>query len=250
MNQLYVGFAKEISLPKGGFLLIDDELWNIPRSRVFDPLEHSFNPIKNINYRSACDFVEIIDALFSRGENTLTKDTGLDFLHDALEAAPKTLEGLIAPPDKKSSTGHVWAYSKIRRVLRSHVLFRVLCNPTNFSFNPNSKIQARINRAELGDFDALVLGLLLMSFYEGQLVIPDLGFYGRELHTGLVRQGRLIAGVQHLSELPTKLRGAALLIEEKIPQGTNYEDAKVLAHYARLVDGTNEFHDYVQQCMG
>jgi hypothetical protein len=47
MNQLYVGFAKEISLPKGGFLLIDDELWNIPRSRVFDPLEHSFNPIKN-----------------------------------------------------------------------------------------------------------------------------------------------------------------------------------------------------------
>jgi hypothetical protein len=191
MNQLYVGFAKEISLPKGGFLLIDDELWNIPRSRVFDPLEHSFNPIKNNNYRSACDFVEIIDALFSRGENTLTKDTGLDFIHDALEAAPKTLETLIEQPDRKGSTGHVWAYSKIRRILRSHVLFRVLCNPTNFSFNPNAKIQARINRAELGDFDALAIGLFLMSHYRGQLVIPDLGFYGREAH--ISREFRTIA---------------------------------------------------------
>jgi hypothetical protein len=146
---------------------------------------------KNINYRSACDFVEIIDALFSRGENTLTKDTGLDFIHDALEAAPKTLETLIEQPDRKGSTGHVWAYSKIRRILRSHVLFRVLCNPTNFSFNPNAKIQARINRAELGDFDALAIGLFLMSHYRGQLVIPDLGFYGREAH--ISREFRTIA---------------------------------------------------------
>jgi hypothetical protein len=32
MNKLYVGFKKSIDLPKGGFLFIDDEARNIPRS--------------------------------------------------------------------------------------------------------------------------------------------------------------------------------------------------------------------------
>jgi hypothetical protein len=54
---------------------------------------------------------------------------------------------------------------------------------------------ARINRAELGDFDALVLGLLLMGHFKGQLVVPDLGFYGRDAHVSLVREERLIGGV-------------------------------------------------------
>jgi len=30
MNKIYVGFSKNIELPKGGFLLIDDELRDIP----------------------------------------------------------------------------------------------------------------------------------------------------------------------------------------------------------------------------
>ena len=81
-------------------------------------------------------------------------------------------------------------------VLISPVLRRVLCHPTNFSFNPRSTILARINRAELGDFDALVLGLLLISLFEGQVVVPDFGFYGREHHIALIRQNRLSAGVK------------------------------------------------------
>jgi hypothetical protein len=55
-------------------------------------------------------------------------------------------------------------------LLVSPVLRRVLCNPTNFSFNPNSVIPARIDRVE--DFNALVLGLLLMSHAKGQVVAP------------------------------------------------------------------------------
>src|SRR5207237_837427 len=68
-------------------------------------------------------------------------------------------------------------------------------DPVKHRFNPKSMIVARINRAELGDFDALVLGLFLMSHFKGQLVVPDLGFYGRDAHVSLVRQNRLIAGV-------------------------------------------------------
>jgi hypothetical protein len=33
MNRLYVGFAKEMELPERGFLIIDDEVRNIPRNR-------------------------------------------------------------------------------------------------------------------------------------------------------------------------------------------------------------------------
>jgi hypothetical protein len=34
MNKLFVGFTKEIALPRAG-LLIDDEVREIPRSRIF-----------------------------------------------------------------------------------------------------------------------------------------------------------------------------------------------------------------------
>jgi hypothetical protein len=44
------------------------------------------------------------------------------------------------------------------------------------------KIFARLNRAKLGDFDDLVLGLFLMAQYQGQLVVPDGGFYLRDSH--------------------------------------------------------------------
>jgi hypothetical protein len=80
---------------------------------------------------------------------------------------------------------------------------KVLCGRPNFSFS-EGKIVARVNRAELGDFDALVLGLLLVNQAQGQLVIPDLGFYGRDFHSRLIREKRLIAGVSYLDELPER----------------------------------------------
>lgn len=248
MNQLYIGLKNDIELPRGNFLLIHDEVPDVPRSRIFDPLRHSFNPLEKINYRKACDFVDIIDALFPRGDSTLTKDTGLDHIADALEAAPKTLEALIEKPDKKSTTGHVWAYSKIKRILRSHVLFRVLCDQTTFKFKTR-KIFARINRAELGDFDALVLGLFLMSHYKGQIVLPDGGFYLRELHISLIRENRLIAGVNYLNELSPKLRSAVLLMEDKVASGATYDDAITFAQFAGLTPKTNEHTDFIKDAM-
>ena len=37
---------------------------------------------------------------------------------------------------------------------------------------------ASLNRAEFGEFDALVRGPFLMSHFKGRVVVPDLGFYG------------------------------------------------------------------------
>jgi hypothetical protein len=43
-----------------------------------------------------------------------------------------------------------------------------------------STILARLNRAELGNFDADL---------KGQVVVPDFGFYGREGHVSLMSTG-------------------------------------------------------------
>jgi len=145
--------------------------------------------------------------------------------------------------------GPLEALATVDDILVSPVLRSVLCNPTNFSFNPNSKILARINRAELGDVDALVLGLLLMAHFKGQIVVPDFGFYGRDLHQANIREGRLIAGVNFLGELPPKLRQAALLIDGKVPSGTTLEDAETIAQYEGLVPGMIGFTDFTQEAM-
>jgi hypothetical protein len=134
-------------------------------------------------------------------------------------------------------------------LLQSPVLKSVLCKPTNFSFAPNSLILARIDRAELGDFDALILGLFLISHFRGQIIVPDFGFYGRENHVSLIREERLIAGVNFLSELPPKLRNSVLLMDDKIASGTTFDDAQVLADFARIPRGTNAFNSFVDEAM-
>ena len=49
----------------------------------------------------------------------------------------------------------------------SRLSLRACCTDDDFAFTgKNRKVFARINRAELGDFDALVLGLFLMAHYK------------------------------------------------------------------------------------
>ena len=229
MNVLHVGFTKSVDLPKGGYLLIDDEVRDIPKSRVFDPMQHSFNPLKGIDYKRARELAELFYTINPQGENTLTVRNGKRALLKALMQADRL--------DKAKGDEEV--SGMLDDILLSPVLRRVLCNPTNFSFKETSIIQARINRVELGDFDALVLGLLLMSHFKGQLVVPDLGFYGRDIHSRLIREERLVAGVNSLSEMPEKLKKTALLIDEKIPNGATVEDAEELAKYVRPALGRN-----------
>jgi hypothetical protein len=242
-NKLYVGFNKEIELPKrGGFLLIDDEVRDIPRSRVFDPLKHSLNPLKDISYKRAREIAEIIYTVYPQGENTLTVRNGKRVLLAEL------LSGWKAKRlDKIQGDEEVGA--TIRDLLMSPILKKVLCNPTNFSFNPRSVIQARINRAELGDFDALVLGLILMAYYKGQVVLVDGGFYLRELHVSLIRERRLTVGCNFLSELPPKIRQNVLLFDQKVASRARLEDAELLAEYSGLVKGTNAFNDFVGEAI-
>ena len=66
MNVLHVGFTKSIDLPKGGYLLIDARVRNIPRSGVLDPMKHSFNPLKGIDYKHARELAELFYTIVPR----------------------------------------------------------------------------------------------------------------------------------------------------------------------------------------
>ena len=236
MNRLHIGFTKQLELPKSKFLFIDDEVPNIPHARVFDPKKHSLNPLKDITYKSARDLADVLYTVSPQGENTLTVRNG----RRALLSALLTTTRLDKIEGDEEVTG------MIEDLLVSPVLTSVLCNPTNFSFNKNSIILARINRAELGDFDALVLGHILINHYRGQVVVKDFGFYGRDAHTQLIREERLIAGVNFLDELPPKLRRSVLLIKDKVAEGALPHDADTLAIYAGLKRGVNNYEAFVE----
>jgi hypothetical protein len=250
MLKLYVGLSKEVALPKGGFLFIDDEVPDIPRARVFDPLQHSFNPSKGISYKKAREIADTLYTIAPQGENTLTVRNGKRALLKAMLDGDRLDKVEPSARTKAEEATAEEVRGMIADLLASPVLEAVLCQPTNFSFNTNSMILARLNRAELGDFDCLVLGLLLISHFQGQIIVPDLGFYGRDAHVSLIREGRLIAGVNFLGELPTKLRNSALLIKDKVASGARPEDAEVLASYERLVPATNAYNEFVQQAVG
>jgi hypothetical protein len=225
MNQLFVGLTKQVDPPTRG-LFIHDEVPDISRARIFDPTKHSFNPLKDIDYRKARALADVLYTAYPQGDNTLTVRNGKRALLKALLSANR-LDRIEGDPEVEGM---------IDDLLQSPVLKRVLCNPTNFSFSPNSLILARLNRAELGDFDALILGLFLIGHFKGQLVIPDGGFYLRDTHLSLIREERLIAGVNFLSEFTPKLRNSVLLIDDKIADGALYDDAVELAKPERVND--------------
>ncbi len=150
-------------------LLIDDEARQIPRAKIFDPLKHSYNPLAHLGYKEAREIAEVLYTVFSpQGENTLTVRNGKRALLRALLGANRL--------DKVRGDEEVTAM--IDDILMSPVLKRVFCGKPNFTFSPRSMIVARINRAELGDFDALVLGLLLMASYKGQIIVPAARCFG------------------------------------------------------------------------
>lgn len=212
------------------------------RPKVFDPVKHSFNPLKGIDYKKARELADVLYTVNPQGENTLTVRNGKRRLLQALLNSER-LDQIDYKKDDDELRG------MIEDLLTSLLLRQVLCNATNFPFKRGSVVLARLNRAELGDFDALVLGLFLMAHFKGQIVVPDFGFYGREAHVSLIREGRLIAGVNTLGELPPALRRSLLLVKDKVASGTTLEDAETLAAYGRLAKGTNGFNEFVEGAM-
>jgi hypothetical protein len=246
MNVLLVGARKTPLLPyipNDSFLLIDDgpladEVLKSSRTvRLFDVSTDSFNPLADMTYRKAREFVNVLDAVFPEGENTLTTKRARFQILKALLDNPTYLGGLIK--DTKETED---AYQRIETLLLSPVLDRVLNKPSNFSVQ--GTVVARLDRAKLGDFDAFVLGNLLISQFQGAIAIPDFGFYACPFHTSLFRQRRIIAGVNALDEVP-RFKHHLLQADVRIGSKATYDDAAVLAQYEGLVKDTGKFGDFV-----
>jgi hypothetical protein len=243
------------------YLLIDDgpviDALTPPKRRKVTHLDftkHSFNPLDRMDYHKARQFIAILDTVFPEGASTLTKKNANFILLNALLARSwnktrtRYLDSLIAPPDKED-TGAVDAYQKIQTLLLSPVLLRFLCSPTDrFSFR--GILVARLDRAAMGDFDTFVLGNLLIGNYPGTVVIPDFGFYAMTSHIQLMRQKRLMPGVNFLDEVPPVVKRNLLLMDTKVACHTTFEDAECLAGYAGLIRGTNRYNDFIEDCVG
>ncbi len=258
MNHLLLGAADKthrlLEITKPRFLLIDDGpiadafLDRFAKARLFDPLIHSFNPLSGMDYRRARDFADILYAASPGGKDTLTVRNGRRSLVRLLLAGPSRLSDMPKPGEVKDDAEKE-ALGMVEELLMSPALSRVLCNGgTRFRFGEGTTV-AKIDRAALGDFDAFILGALLMGQHKGQVVLPDGGFYARDLHTGLIRQDRLTIACNGLSELPQKVRQAALLFEHKTAHHALFEDAELLARYAGLMHGTNAFGEFVRQAV-
>lgn len=236
MNHLVIGTADKtarfLELARPPFLLIDDGpiadafLTKFPKARSFAVARHSFNPLRGIDYKRARDFAAALYTANPEGANTLTVRNGKRALLKLLLGGTTRLDKLPSPGD---DPGLIEAVATVEDLLLSPVLRQVLCRPTNFSFK--GAVVVKLDRASLGDFDCFVLASLLIGQSEGHVIVPDFGFYGRDFYVQLVRQERLIAGLDLLSSLPAPLQQTALSIKDKTVYRTTREDAERLSFY-------------------
>lgn len=103
---------------------------------------------------------------------------------------------------------------------------------TTFS-NKTNVIIANLDRAKLGDTTARLLGGLLITRSTGHVVVNDYGFFSAPLP---LPQDRFTVAMNFLDELPQKLRGDVLGIEQKFVFKTHKKDADELSFYVGLLN--------------
>ena len=141
--------------------------------------KHSLNPLDGIEHTDEGMlkgrlFLEVINAAFPAGANTLTKQDANDILlHALVESKSRTLSKLIPEPNPKER-GAVDAYRTIQTVLFYPVLKRVLDRETNVSLD--GIVIVRLDRALMGDRVCFILGNFLIAAYPGHVVVPDFPF--------------------------------------------------------------------------
>jgi len=213
---------------------------------VFDPAEHSFNPISDMYDTKADAFLEVLDAAFPQGQTTLTSRYSNHLIFKALLANKPRLEALIQPPKDNKDIYQKDAYEKIERLLLYRVLERVLNRGTRLSFT--GTIVMRLDPSLLGDRVCFVLANMAINQYPGQVVITDFGRYAIPAHRQLITQGRLLAGVNFFDELTDEMKNALLAgttKETRIPSLCNPDDAAELAVHAGHPRGSEGHTTYI-----
>lgn len=250
MNALIVGANKSdfSSLLPERFLLIDDgeisDALTFPsefRVERLDLSKHHYNPLKGIDYRRARQLSETIYAAAPQGENTLTVRNGKRALTRLLLDCSSNPSARLDKLHRNARDPFITeANATVDDLLLSPVVRQfVATKATNFHLD--GIVLAKLDRRVLSDIDAFFIGNLLISAYQGQIVVPDFGFYACLFHVSLIRQDRLIAGVNFLDEAPA-MRNVLLGIKDKRGAACTAEDAETLASYcSKFARGTEGF---------
>jgi hypothetical protein len=119
-----------------------------------------------MTYQKARKFSDVVFG--EAGKDTLTVRNGKRALTRLLLDAKRLdkIKGSNSDDDKE-------AMAVLGDLRMSPVLRSVLCKSTTRWLRSRSSIVARINRAELDDHDARIVGTLLISQFKGQLARSD-----------------------------------------------------------------------------
>jgi hypothetical protein len=253
MNFLSIGLNKLQLLEHlpDEFLILDDgEVSDhiTGQAKRFNIAKHRLSPLKDMDEVKAETFIAALNAANPGGDSTLTQRYSNHILFKRLIKKPARLDALLSPSKDPYERD---AFEKIERILLSDVLEPVLNTTLSYSFGKRNIV--RLDRAELGDKNCLILGNLIIAQYSGTVIIPDFGFYAIAPHMALIRQSRLIAGISSFDEVPD-FRSQLLLFANKKPSQCTPDDAKILAKYAGLypdpLRADCEYNRFIEQAIG
>lgn len=241
MNELTVGSGFDLKPIGHGCLFITDsipeELYR--RAKIFDPKKDRFNPLKGITDESAWSLSEALYTISDGGKDTLTVRKGRLELAKALRASKNFLAVRSDNEEVQGMLEQILFFKTVKDMVSGD----------EFSLAKNTVVIAHLDRKALGSRVCLIVGLLLLNAYKGQVVVKDFDFYGRDAHIDLIEQGRLMAHVRTLANVPTRLRENLLLIKKKSAINANYKDAKMLAESSGLSEGTEGFSTFIKFAM-
>ncbi|KJC49088.1 hypothetical protein UP09_07590 [Bradyrhizobium sp. LTSP885] len=123
--------------------------------------------------------------------------------------------------------------NKLGTLLMSPMIRNIVGQPRTTFSNKTNVIIADLDRSKLGDITARLLGGLLITRSTGHVVINDYGFFCAPLP---LPQDRFTVAVNFLDELPQKLRGDVLGIDQKYVFKTHKKDADELSFYVGLLN--------------
>ncbi len=217
-----------------GSISFEDEPEPKDGIKIYDPEKHGLNPLP-LKYPANREFA----AGFWPDKDLMTYRNGRFALARLVMKANKIENLYYGRSDSDKEAKMV-----IDDVLLSPLLKKAFRKQMPRWFFSDSPIIVRLNRKEIGDEDAKIIFNILVLKANRQIIVKDFGFYAREHHARLIREERLIAGVNTLSELPETLRDRMMTMP-KLGSGCIYLDALKLAEDARLrPDPLRENNDY------
>ena len=127
--------------------------------------------------------------------------------------------------------------NKIGTLLMSPTIRNILGQQySTFSLTTKSIVIANLDRAEIGDLTARLLGGLLIARSAGHVYVNDFPFFASDHFISLFPKERFSVSLSYLDEVSPKLQQSLLAIEDKIVLKTSPRDGERLMFYLGIMN--------------